>query len=98
MSIAPELPKSNRRKPGLHLTPLHLQPVSTPPAPAFKDQIDDIVEFMEIKANDLETLEKLGEGAAGTVCKVRHKPTNIIMAKKVSCKWVYRLNLTPPIF
>jgi mitogen-activated protein kinase kinase len=39
---------------------------------------------MEVKVEDLETLERLGEGAAGTVRKVLHKPTNIIMAKKVT--------------
>ncbi|KAI9483128.1 MAG: kinase-like domain-containing protein [Benjaminiella poitrasii] len=38
--------------------------------------------FMEIKAEDLETLSRLGEGAAGTVRKVLHKPTQLIMAKK----------------
>ncbi|KAG2201563.1 STE/STE7 protein kinase [Mucor mucedo] len=38
--------------------------------------------FMEINAEDLETLSRLGEGAAGTVRKVLHKPTQLIMAKK----------------
>lgn len=38
--------------------------------------------FMEIKAEDLETLSRLGEGAAGTVRKVLHKPTQLVMAKK----------------
>ncbi|CAO3683481.1 hypothetical protein G6F70_001527 [Rhizopus microsporus] len=38
--------------------------------------------FMDIKVQDLETLSRLGEGAAGTVRKVLHKPTQIIMAKK----------------
>lgn len=39
--------------------------------------------FMEIKVEDLETLSRLGEGAAGTVRKVKHKPTQLVMAKKV---------------
>lgn len=39
--------------------------------------------FMEINAEDLDTLSRLGEGAAGTVRKVLHKPTKLIMAKKV---------------
>jgi hypothetical protein len=39
--------------------------------------------FMEMKAEDLETLSRLGEGAAGTVRKVLHKPTQLVMAKKV---------------
>ncbi|KAL9538228.1 hypothetical protein MBANPS3_011092 [Mucor bainieri] len=38
--------------------------------------------FMELKAEDLETLSRLGEGAAGTVRKVLHKPTQLVMAKK----------------
>ncbi|CAO3702547.1 unnamed protein product [Rhizopus stolonifer] len=38
--------------------------------------------FMEIKVQDLSTLSQLGEGAAGTVRKVLHKPTELIMAKK----------------
>ncbi|KAI8970416.1 kinase-like domain-containing protein [Mycotypha africana] len=37
---------------------------------------------MEVKAEDLQTLSRLGEGAAGTVRKVLHKPTQLIMAKK----------------
>jgi hypothetical protein len=41
---------------------------------------------MEMKAEDLETLSRLGEGAAGTVRKVLHKPTGLIMAKKVRNK------------
>jgi hypothetical protein len=32
---------------------------------------------------DLETLQKLGAGTAGIVFKVRHKPTGILMARKV---------------
>ncbi|KAL0095097.1 kinase-like domain-containing protein [Phycomyces blakesleeanus] len=37
---------------------------------------------MEVKASELDTMERLGEGAAGTVRKVLHRPTNRIMAKK----------------
>ncbi|CAO3609309.1 unnamed protein product [Cunninghamella blakesleeana] len=36
----------------------------------------------DVQAKDLEILKRLGEGAAGTVRKVLHKPTNLIMAKK----------------
>lgn len=39
--------------------------------------------FMDIKPEDLDTIKHLGEGAAGTVRKVLHRPTNLIMAKKV---------------
>ncbi|KAI9353160.1 kinase-like domain-containing protein [Pilaira anomala] len=38
--------------------------------------------FMEINVEDLDTLSRLGEGAAGTVRKVLHKPTQLVMAKK----------------
>jgi hypothetical protein len=129
--------KGTKRKPGLRLTPQHLQlatPSSTSPTNAtFRQQLGHIVNgnappekkdveetslaasylaqnesppksttarieqqqptaapatggenhFMEIKVQDLETLSRLGEGAAGTVRKVLHKPTQLIMAKKV---------------
>ncbi|KAI8142755.1 kinase-like domain-containing protein [Fennellomyces sp. T-0311] len=39
-------------------------------------------QFMEIRPEDLEVIKSLGEGAAGIVRKVRHKPTRLIMAKK----------------
>ncbi|KAG0743027.1 hypothetical protein G6F57_003039 [Rhizopus arrhizus] len=128
--------KGTKRKPGLRLTPQHLQlatPSSTSPTNAtFRQQLGHIVNgnappekkdveetslaasylaqnesppksttarieqqqptaapatggenhFMEIKVQDLETLSRLGEGAAGTVRKVLHKPTQLIMAKK----------------
>ncbi|CDS12215.1 hypothetical protein LRAMOSA04410 [Lichtheimia ramosa] len=37
---------------------------------------------MDIKTEDLEVIKLLGEGAAGTVRKVLHRPTGRIMAKK----------------
>ncbi|CAO3595046.1 unnamed protein product [Absidia cylindrospora] len=36
----------------------------------------------DVQAKDLELLKRLGEGAAGTVRKVFHKPSNLVMAKK----------------
>lgn len=36
-----------------------------------------------VKPEDFENIQKLGEGAAGAVWKVKHKPTGIVMAKKV---------------
>ncbi|KAI9302454.1 kinase-like domain-containing protein [Cunninghamella echinulata] len=36
----------------------------------------------DVQAKDLEILQRLGEGAAGTVRKVLHRPTGLIMAKK----------------
>lgn len=59
--------------------------------------------FMEIKPEDLETIKQLGEGSAGTVTKVLHKPTNLIMAKKVKRYipfiniFFLSLNYQPPI-
>jgi hypothetical protein len=129
--------EQKKKKPGLRLTPKHLEASSTPsPTNHFREQIGNIMvnddydqsnyycdeeqetslaasylaqstakpvrnqnipvlreaskppvvnsSFMEVKVEDLETLERLGEGAAGTVRKVLHKPTNIIMAKKVT--------------
>ncbi|CAO3625566.1 unnamed protein product [Cunninghamella blakesleeana] len=35
-----------------------------------------------VKPDDFENIQKLGEGAAGAVWKVKHKPTGIVMAKK----------------
>jgi mitogen-activated protein kinase kinase len=36
-----------------------------------------------LKTDDFDNILKLGEGAAGTVWKVKHKPSGKIMAKKV---------------
>ncbi|KAI9496299.1 kinase-like domain-containing protein [Zychaea mexicana] len=38
----------------------------------------------ELKPEDFENIQKLGEGAAGVVWKVRYKPTGLVMAKKVT--------------
>lgn len=40
----------------------------------------------DLKPEDVEPIQKLGEGAAGTVWKIRYKPTNQTMAKKVRIK------------
>ncbi|KAI9320668.1 kinase-like domain-containing protein [Dichotomocladium elegans] len=40
---------------------------------------------MGIKAEDIEVIRLLGEGAAGTVRLVKHKPTGTVMAKKTIC-------------
>ncbi|CAM0136984.1 Protein kinase C signaling pathway involved MAPKK protein [Umbelopsis sp. WA50703] len=39
-------------------------------------------QFGELKPEELENIKKLGEGASGTVMKVMHKASNVIMAKK----------------
>jgi mitogen-activated protein kinase kinase len=38
----------------------------------------------EVTAATLKDLGRLGEGASGEVRKVMHRPTGVIMAKKVS--------------
>ncbi|KAF9175718.1 Protein kinase C signaling pathway involved MAPKK protein [Entomortierella chlamydospora] len=35
-----------------------------------------------LRPEDMITLKKLGEGSAGTVCKVKHEPTGFVMARK----------------
>lgn len=65
------------------------QPTQAPlqrPSTTSVVQDEQSTHFMEMKAEDLETLSRLGEGAAGTVRKVLHKPTGLIMAKKVYVK------------
>ncbi|KAI9013777.1 kinase-like domain-containing protein [Phycomyces nitens] len=39
-------------------------------------------EDIELKPTDFKNIKKLGEGAAGTVWKVLHVPTDLVMAKK----------------
>lgn len=42
-------------------------------------------ETVIVEADDLIAMEELGRGAYGIVEKMRHKPTNKIMAVKVRC-------------
>ena len=53
-------------------------------APQLADLALSKKEQLNIKAEDLEILHELGAGNGGTVSKVLHKPTNTIMARKVS--------------
>jgi mitogen-activated protein kinase kinase len=49
------------------------------------------VEFkLDLRPEDLKTVERLGAGNGGTVSKVMHIPTKTIMAKKVSFSRVLR--------
>ncbi|SAM08277.1 hypothetical protein [Absidia glauca] len=50
--------------------------LSTPATKGESTDIDDL------KTDDFDNILKLGEGAAGTVWKVKHKPSGKIMAKK----------------
>jgi hypothetical protein len=38
---------------------------------------------IELNPNTVQLVKRLGEGAGGTVSKVIHTPTNLVMAKKV---------------
>jgi hypothetical protein len=47
-------------------------------------QLEIGIEFnLDLKAEDLEVIKDLGAGNGGTVSKVRHIPTNTVMARKV---------------
>lgn len=39
----------------------------------------------ELRDDDFEKVSELGAGNGGVVFKVSHKPTSLIMARKVSC-------------
>lgn len=48
-------------------------------------QLEIGIEFnLDLKPEDLEIIKDLGAGNGGTVSKVRHIPTNTVMARKVS--------------
>ena len=50
------------------------------------DTLEIGVEFqLDLKKDDLVILRELGAGNGGTVSKVVHPPTKIIMARKVFC-------------
>lgn len=47
-------------------------------------QLEIGIEFnLDLKPEDLEIIRDLGAGNGGTVSKVRHIPTNTVMARKV---------------
>ena len=54
-----------------------------------REQLPDLelgVEFkLDLRSEDLQTLEELGAGNGGTVSRVIHLPTKSIMARKVRC-------------
>jgi mitogen-activated protein kinase kinase len=50
------------------------------------DTLEIGVEFrLDLKAEDLIVLRELGSGNGGTVSKVQHAATKVIMARKVGC-------------
>lgn len=52
------------------------------------DTLEIGLEFrLDLRSEDLETLKELGAGNGGTVSKVKHTSTNVIMARKVSFWW-----------
>lgn len=89
-------PRSMKRKnvKGLALTPAAPKPPPTAenanlgPGPGQKDdnaaQLEIGIEFnLDLRPDDLEIIKDLGAGNGGTVSKVRHIPTNTVMARKI---------------
>ncbi|KAK3941238.1 kinase-like domain-containing protein [Diplogelasinospora grovesii] len=89
-------PRSMKRKnvKGLALTPAAPKPPPTAenanlgPAPRKGDQDDAQLEIgiefaLDLKPDELEIIKDLGAGNGGTVSKVRHIPTNTVMARKI---------------
>ncbi|KAK5661295.1 hypothetical protein OQA88_11190 [Cercophora sp. LCS_1] len=90
-------PRSMKRKnvKGLALTPAAPKPPPTAEnaglrnGPGGKDDDKDGkleigIEFnLDLKPDDLEIIKDLGAGNGGTVSKVRHIPTNTVMARKI---------------
>ncbi|KAK4168940.1 kinase-like domain-containing protein [Cladorrhinum sp. PSN259] len=86
-------PRSMKRKnvKGLALTPAAPKPPPTAEsrpghAGGGKDdeQLEIGIEFaLDLKPEDLEIIKDLGAGNGGTVSKVKHLPTNTVMARKI---------------
>ena len=57
---------------------------------------EDSAQRLELKNSNLRTLCELGAGNGGTVSKVVHIPTGIVMAKKVRVRYSYRLCSSTP--
>ena len=50
---------------------------------AFLEEKVEILKHGEMKDNQFETLTELGFGNGGVVLKVKHNPSNAVMARKV---------------
>lgn len=49
------------------------------------NQLEIGIEYnLDLRPQDIEVIKDLGAGNGGTVSKVRHKATNIVMARKAS--------------
>ena len=49
----------------------------------FLEQKSAVIKSGELRNEDFERIEELGHGSGGAVLKVLHKPTTIVMARKV---------------
>ncbi|CAG8949880.1 hypothetical protein HYFRA_00004208 [Hymenoscyphus fraxineus] len=79
--MAPTTLKRKNKK-GLSLA----APTPPPPRPAEAEKTDleiGIEYKLDLKREDLEVMKELGHGNGGTVSKVRHLATNMVMARKV---------------
>ncbi|KAK4645359.1 MAP kinase kinase (MEK) [Podospora bellae-mahoneyi] len=82
-------PRSMKRKnvKGLALTPAAPKPPPTAENARPKgedEQLEIGIEFnLDLKPEDLEIIKDLGAGNGGTVSKVKHIPTNTVMARKI---------------
>lgn len=57
-----------------------------------EDTLEIGVEFqLDLRAEDLIVLKELGAGNGGTVSKVQHAATKVIMARKVGKSYLWRL-------
>lgn len=75
---------------------LHLQHRTNRIEPEIKDKLKQIMTQNGIltingvpyksEVKDLEDLGELGNGTSGHVVKMKHKPTNTIIAVKVNCE------------
>lgn len=49
----------------------------------FLELKSQVIKSGDLRNDDFERLEELGYGSGGAVLKVKHKPTGVIMARKV---------------
>lgn len=97
----PFAPRTMKRKnvKGLALTPAAPKPPPTAETgangrddPGKDGQLEIGIEYrLDLRPEDLEVIKDLGSGNGGTVSKVRHLTTGIIMARKVGPGYPIRL-------